>query len=140
MLFVFVEYLCNNCPKIRTKRFKNYISILAIANYRKIGWVLYLLDFKKFSAHLCCKEVFKILLFDKNFHEVLLKFESWPETNQNKISASLISLFSCNYEIRQHASLLKPQLKFYILKSTEKFSTTVTLHFTHLYAFQWESK
>ena len=27
ILFVFVECLCNHSPKIRTKHFKNYISI-----------------------------------------------------------------------------------------------------------------
>ena len=31
-LFVFVEYLCNRIPKIKTKIFKNYSSILAIVN------------------------------------------------------------------------------------------------------------
>ena len=33
-LFVFVEYLCNRSPKIKTKNIKNYSSILAIANHR----------------------------------------------------------------------------------------------------------
>ena len=33
-LFVFVEYLCNRCPKIKTKNTKNYSSILAIVNHR----------------------------------------------------------------------------------------------------------
>ena len=33
-LFVVFEYLCNYSPKIRTKHFKNNISILAIANNR----------------------------------------------------------------------------------------------------------
>ena len=31
-LFVFVEYLCNRSPKIKTKNIKNYSSILAIVN------------------------------------------------------------------------------------------------------------
>ena len=34
-LFVFVEYLCNRSPKIKTKNIKNYSSILTIVNYRK---------------------------------------------------------------------------------------------------------
>ena len=33
-LFVFVEYLCNRSPKIKTKNIKNYSSILAIVNRR----------------------------------------------------------------------------------------------------------
>ena len=33
-LFVFVEYLCNRSPKIKTKNIKNYSSILAIVNHR----------------------------------------------------------------------------------------------------------
>ena len=33
-LLVFVENLCNYNPKMRPKNCKNYISILAIANYR----------------------------------------------------------------------------------------------------------
>ena len=33
-LFVFAEYLCNRSSKIRTKNFKNLISILAIVNYQ----------------------------------------------------------------------------------------------------------
>ena len=33
-LFVFVEYLCNHSPKIKTKNIKNYGSILAIVNHR----------------------------------------------------------------------------------------------------------
>ena len=33
-LFVFVEYLCNRSPKIKTKNIKNYTLILAIANHR----------------------------------------------------------------------------------------------------------
>ena len=33
-LFVFVEYLCNRSPKIKTKNIKNYSSILAIVNDR----------------------------------------------------------------------------------------------------------
>ena len=33
-LFAFVEYLCNRCPKIKTKSTKNYSSILAIVNHR----------------------------------------------------------------------------------------------------------
>ena len=32
-LFVFVEYLCNRSPKIKTKNIKNYSSILAIVNH-----------------------------------------------------------------------------------------------------------
>ena len=32
-LFIFVECLCNYRPKMRTKYFKNYISILAIVSY-----------------------------------------------------------------------------------------------------------
>ena len=32
-LFVFVEYLCNWSPKIKTKNIKNYSSILAIVNH-----------------------------------------------------------------------------------------------------------
>ena len=32
--FVFVEYLCNRNPKIKTKNIKNYSSILAIVNHR----------------------------------------------------------------------------------------------------------
>ena len=31
-LIVFVEYLCNRSPEMRTKHSKNYISILAIIN------------------------------------------------------------------------------------------------------------
>ena len=33
-LIVFVEYLCNRTPKIKTKNIKNYSSILAIVNHR----------------------------------------------------------------------------------------------------------
>ena len=33
-LFVFVEYLCNRNPNIKTKNIKNYSSILAIVNHR----------------------------------------------------------------------------------------------------------
>ena len=33
-LFVFVEYLCNRSPKIKTKNIKNFSSILAIVNHR----------------------------------------------------------------------------------------------------------
>ena len=33
-LFASAEYLCNRNPKIRTKNFKNSISILVIVNYR----------------------------------------------------------------------------------------------------------
>ena len=33
-LFVFVEYVCNRSPKIKTKTIKNYSSILAIVNHR----------------------------------------------------------------------------------------------------------
>ena len=33
-LFVFIEYLCNRSPKIKTKNIKNYSSILAILNRR----------------------------------------------------------------------------------------------------------
>ena len=33
-LFVFVEYLCNRSPKIKTKNVKNYNSILVTANHR----------------------------------------------------------------------------------------------------------
>ena len=33
-LFVFVEYLCNRSPKIKTKNIKKYSSILAIVNHR----------------------------------------------------------------------------------------------------------
>ena len=33
-LFVFVEYLCKRSPKIKTKNYKNYSSILAIVNHR----------------------------------------------------------------------------------------------------------
>ena len=33
-LFVFVEYLCNCSPKIKTKNIKNYSSTLAIVNQR----------------------------------------------------------------------------------------------------------
>ena len=33
-LLVFFEYLWNRTPKMRTQNFKNYISILAIANCR----------------------------------------------------------------------------------------------------------
>ena len=33
-LLVFVEYLCNCSPKFKTKRIKNYSSILAIVNHR----------------------------------------------------------------------------------------------------------
>ena len=32
-LFVFVEYLCNRSPKIKTKNIKNDSSILAIVNH-----------------------------------------------------------------------------------------------------------
>ena len=32
-LFVFVKYLCNRSPKIKTKNIKNYSSILAIVNH-----------------------------------------------------------------------------------------------------------
>ena len=32
-LFVYVEYLCNRSPKIKTKNIKNYSSILAIVNH-----------------------------------------------------------------------------------------------------------
>ena len=32
-LFVFVEYLCNRSPKIKTKNIKKYSSILAIVNH-----------------------------------------------------------------------------------------------------------
>ena len=32
-LFVFVEYLCNRSPKLKTKNIKNYSSILAIVNH-----------------------------------------------------------------------------------------------------------
>ena len=40
-LFVFVEYLCNRIPKMRTKHFKNYNLILAIVNYgTKVGRML----------------------------------------------------------------------------------------------------
>ena len=33
-LSIFVEYLCNRSPKIKTKNIKNYSSILAIVNHR----------------------------------------------------------------------------------------------------------
>ena len=33
IFFVFVEYLCNRSPKIKTKNIKNYSSILAIVNH-----------------------------------------------------------------------------------------------------------
>ena len=33
-LFVFAEYFCNRSPKIKTKKIKNYSSILAIVNHR----------------------------------------------------------------------------------------------------------
>ena len=33
-LFVFVEYLCNRSPKIKTKNIKNYSSMSAIVNHR----------------------------------------------------------------------------------------------------------
>ena len=33
-LFVFVEYLCNRSPKIKTKNVKNYNSILVTVNHR----------------------------------------------------------------------------------------------------------
>ena len=33
-LLVFVEYLCNRSPKIKTKNIKNYSSIFAIVNHR----------------------------------------------------------------------------------------------------------
>ena len=32
-LFVFIEYLCNRSPKIKTKNIKNYSLILAIVNH-----------------------------------------------------------------------------------------------------------
>ena len=41
----FVEHLCNCSPKMRTKEFKNYISILTIANYRNwlmMNWLMHL--------------------------------------------------------------------------------------------------
>ena len=31
--FVFIEYLCNRSPKIKTKNIKNYSSILTIVNH-----------------------------------------------------------------------------------------------------------
>ena len=34
VIFVFVEYLCNRSPKIKTKNIKNCSSILAIVNHR----------------------------------------------------------------------------------------------------------
>ena len=36
-LFVFVECLCKRSPKIKTKNIKNYSSILAIVNHRKLA-------------------------------------------------------------------------------------------------------
>ena len=50
-LFVFVKYLCNRCPKIKTKNIKNYSSILAIVNYR--NW---LDDSPPLSNSLCLYE------------------------------------------------------------------------------------
>ena len=35
-LFVFIEYLCNRSPKIKTKNIKNYSSILSIVNHRNL--------------------------------------------------------------------------------------------------------
>ena len=34
MISFFVEYLCNRSPKIKTKNFKNYISMLTIVSHR----------------------------------------------------------------------------------------------------------
>ena len=51
-LFVFVEYLCNRSPKIKTKNIKNYSSNLAIVNHR--NW---LDDSPPLNNKLCCYQL-----------------------------------------------------------------------------------
>ena len=67
-LFVFVEYLCNRSPKIKTKNIKNYSSILAIVNHR--NW----LDDSPtaFKNSLLNEQLLKGPNYAKNLVEVLL--------------------------------------------------------------------
>ena len=94
-LFVFVEYLCNRRPKIKTKNIKNYSSILAIVNHRnrlddspplKTAEVVPI--FKKGERELCSnyRPISILNAFAKLFEKCLL-----DQLNNYFVSNNLIS-------------------------------------------------
>ena len=68
IFFVFVEYLCNCSPKIKTKNIKNYSSVLAIVNHR--NWLDDSLPLRPYSPEKNFEDLFvgdRLKFFLKTF-------------------------------------------------------------------------